>query len=168
VQQGHGQFGCALQTLCATAMPEKRISCGSSGGNSLRRWARDAGILHALRQWVPACNAAPTVPPLQDEAGVLGHATVPLAVASSGLKCGALLDAVFAYYQQPLEGLEPSQVAAAVAGRPAAARALAAAVHAAGPGAPRGLLLGARCAFEGLSRATRDPAGTIYEVHLAR
>lgn len=30
----------------------------------------------------------------------------------------------------------------------------------------RGALLGPRCAFEGLRKATRDPAGAVYEVLL--
>lgn len=31
---------------------------------------------------------------------------------------------------------------------------------------PRGSLLGPRCSFEGLRKATRDPAGAVYELQL--
>jgi hypothetical protein len=31
---------------------------------------------------------------------------------------------------------------------------------------PRGALLGARCSLEGLRKASREPAGSVYELQL--
>ncbi len=63
-------------------------------------------------------------------------------------------------------GAAGSSALALAQAKPAVARALLSALKGSGGQVARGVLLGSRCAFEGLARATRDPSGTVYEVRI--
>ena len=97
-----------------------------------------------------------------DSHAASSHLSHTVAVPSRGLTRRALLEAIAAWYADPL-ALEEQMVVmrgtgltaqlvrdAFIDGRPLA----------------RGQLLGCRCSFEGLLKAQRDGHGTIYELRL--
>jgi hypothetical protein len=96
----------------------------------------------------------------QDQALALGYAPLRVPVPPGGLTCGGLLSALHAHYaQQTVLDNATARLLHAAHGAPAGAAA-------AGDAVPRSALLGARLSLEGVVRATRDPAGAVYEVLL--
>ncbi len=109
---------------------------------------------------------APAVAPTAGHPGGLQQAgSGP--VAHRQLTVGALLALVHGYYAEQLPSQEQLQLLQGFPGAAAAAAVLRPAFLELTPVA-RGALLGPRCSFEGLRKATREPAGAVYEVQLGQ
>lgn len=96
----------------------------------------------------------------QDQSLALGHAISHLPVPPGGLTLGGLLGHILGYYSQPVS-LDPAAAALL--------RSVGGGGGEGGDGGTvaRAALLGCRLALEGVSRATRDPVGAVYEVCLS-
>lgn len=108
----------------------------------------------------------PLADPLATQQGSLQQAEARPA-APRHLTAGALLALVHQYYSEQLPAQEQLQLLRGFPGAAAAAAVLRPAFLELAP-VLRGGLLGPRCSFEGLRKATREPAGAVYEVQLGQ
>ena len=100
-----------------------------------------------------------------DGRGELGHTTLTWQLEGRQLAAGELLARLAEHYQSPMPAEEvlallcmhPSAVTTVQLLRPAFLEL---------QPLPRGALLGARCSWEGIAKATREPAGSVYELRL--
>lgn len=98
-----------------------------------------------------------------DSHAAASHLSYTLAAPSRGLTRRALIEAIAAWYADPLA---PDEQMTLMRGSGPAALAVRAAFVDMQP-LPRRQLLGSRCSFEGLFKVQRDGHGTIYELRLA-
>lgn len=105
----------------------------------------------------------------RDGRGELGLDTRCIPLGGPGqpraLTAAGALAAVHSFYAEALQPEEQLQLLQAFPGAEGAGAALRGAFLELAP-LPRGALLGPRCRFEGLRKATRDPAGAVYELQL--
>ncbi|KAL4458919.1 hypothetical protein ABPG75_013784 [Micractinium tetrahymenae] len=124
---------------------------------------RDArGELGLDTRIIPLLPAVPAAGPR----GSLQQA-VAGAAAQRQLTAGALLALVHGYYAEQLLSQEQLHLLQSFPGAASTAAVLRPAFLELVPLA-RGALLGPRCSFEGLRKATREPAGAVYEVQLGQ
>lgn len=167
---GSSSGGCATGGAGAKAAPAKGQAAAwqaevvlSGAAQLTLLFPRDArGELGLDTRIVPLLPAAQAT---GQQSGMAHAAAGP--AARRQLTAGALLALVHGYYAEQLPSQEQLHLLQGFPGAAAAAAVLRPAFLELTT-VPRGALLGPRCSFEGLRKATREPAGVVYEVQLGQ
>eukprot|EP00887_Chlorella_sp_A99_P006628 scaffold3.g6628.t1 len=161
--QSQGLLLTATQAEVGAVLAECSGGSGSGGGSPAGQ--QGCSLRSDWMEEVVFRGPSLTVLLPRDARGELGHASLAWELEGRRLAAGELLARIHSHYG---ESLAPEEVLALLRAHPgaaAAAQTLRPAFLELRPVA-RGALLGARVAWEGLVKATREPAGAVYELRL--